>query len=348
MLFRNFTPFPPLHFESRDNKQNDFGVVVLRGTFQIEPGRRLRLVEKQEPPIMADQYFGEPGKSSLRFENSLAPYKPRTDLLINAKAHAPGGRPSAEWTVSVHIGAIKKQLKVTGPRHWERRHRRWVLSPAEAVTAVPVRYENAYGGSYSIGKEIKSCDLNPIGVGFTDHNSTSPVTAPQILPLDCKPLEFGRPIAPEGFGPIAPAWSPRRERAGKFDADWKNERWPDLPEDFSFAFYNTASSGLTLPSFATGAEEVSLINLSPNGMLKFGLPQFELATLLRFESGQMFPGPVVLDTIHVEVPESRAYLTWRGIYPLSPPLRVLEVHVKAPHDVTSRPLQVFEPVGAKL
>ena len=47
MLFRNYTPFTPLHFESRDEKQNDFGVVVLRGTFQIENGQTLTMVQEQ-------------------------------------------------------------------------------------------------------------------------------------------------------------------------------------------------------------------------------------------------------------------------------------------------------------
>jgi hypothetical protein len=49
MLLRNYTLFPPPHFESSDEKLNGFGVVVLHGTFQIENGNRLRSVQKQEP-----------------------------------------------------------------------------------------------------------------------------------------------------------------------------------------------------------------------------------------------------------------------------------------------------------
>jgi len=54
MLFRNFTPFPPLQFESRDEQQRDFGVVVVRGTFKITPNKPLSLEPEQEPLVMAD------------------------------------------------------------------------------------------------------------------------------------------------------------------------------------------------------------------------------------------------------------------------------------------------------
>jgi len=99
MLFRNFTPFPPLQFESRDEQKRDFGVVVVRGTFKITPNKPLSLALEQEPLVMADVYHGEPGKSSLRLENNLTPYKPKTDIHLQAVAQAPYGRatPTGEW-----------------------------------------------------------------------------------------------------------------------------------------------------------------------------------------------------------------------------------------------------------
>ena len=49
MLFRNFTPFPPLQFESRDEKKQDFGVIVLRGTFSIRDGQPLLPIPIRHP-----------------------------------------------------------------------------------------------------------------------------------------------------------------------------------------------------------------------------------------------------------------------------------------------------------
>ncbi|MFN9435954.1 MAG: DUF2169 domain-containing protein [Planctomycetota bacterium] len=337
MLFRNYTPFPPLQFESRDEKRNDFGVIVLRGTFQIEPGKRLRLVQKQEPLVMADEYYGEPGSSSIRYESSIAPYKPKTDVLINANAYSPSGKPEKQWTAGVQFGRIKKEIQITGPRRWERGFAGWSLTPIEPVESVPVRYENAYGGSYREGKDLKLCDENYVGTGFVDPKAKDPVRCPQILPVGFGTPQFGTPIPVEGLGAIAPAWRPRRDKAGTFNVIWEKTRCPDLPEDFSFEFYNTASAGLTHPGFSDGTETVQLTNLTPGRSLTFQLPRFELATLLRFEDGRVIPGPIVLDTIHIDLLINRVFLTWRGVIPVNVPLRVLEVRMKAPEDVIHRP-----------
>ncbi|MBN1853271.1 MAG: DUF2169 domain-containing protein [Pirellulales bacterium] len=333
MLFRNFTPFPPLQFESRDEKQNDFGVIVLRGTFQIIPNARLPLVQEQEPIVVADEYFGEPGKSSIRFESNIAPYKPKTDVLVNATAFPPSGKPEKQWQVAVQFGSIRKELQVTGPRKWTRSLVGWTLGEIEPTASVPIRYEYAYGGSFGEGDNLTIFDANPVGTGFVADGKKDPVQAPQLLPIDVDSLEFRKPVGVAGFGPIAPNWSPRREKAGTFNVVWEKTRWPDLPEDFTFDFYNTASSGLTLPGFADGTETVQLINMSRQGDIQFKLPHFELATLVRFEDGRVIPAPVNLDTIHIEMPENRVYLSWRGVFPVAVPLRVLEVRMKAPADV---------------
>ncbi len=337
MLFRNYTPFPPLQFESRDEKRNDFGVIVLRGTFQIENGRRLRLVQQQEPLVMADDYWGEPGQSSIRYESSIAPYKPRTDVLVNAVAYSPSGKPEEQWVAAVQFGGIRKEILVTGPRRWEKGITGWGLSRIEPVDSVPVRYENAYGGQYQDNGKLILCDENYVGTGFASPKSKEPIRCPQILPVGFGVPQFGKPIPVEGLGVVAPAWLPRRAKAGTFNVIWEKTRWPDLPEDFSFDFYNTASPGLTLPGFADGTEVVQLTNLSPNRSLSFQLPKFELATLLRFEDGRVIPGPIVLDTIHIDLLRDRVFLTWRGVIPVNVPLRVLEVRMKAPEDVIYSP-----------
>ncbi len=93
ILFRNFTPFPPLYFESRDEKQQDFGVIVLRGTFNILQKRRLFVTASQDPISFVDEYFGDPTKTSLKTQACLVPFKPKTDVFIEANAHSPEGRP---------------------------------------------------------------------------------------------------------------------------------------------------------------------------------------------------------------------------------------------------------------
>lgn len=336
MLFRNYTPFPPLQFQSRDEQQRDFGVVVLRGTFEIIDGQPLRLLQEQAPIVMTDDYWGEPGASSLRMESNLAPYKPQTDIHVTATAHAPGGDPTLCWQVGVEVGQVRKKLLVTGNRWWHLKPGQgWRLSETIPASQVPIRYELAFGGTQGEGEQAKPCAENPVGVGShpaTPPTGSNPLPAPQILAPDAADLRLGEHLTPQGLGPLAPAWQPRLARAGTFDMVWEKTRWPDLPADFSFAFYNSAHPDLIYPGFVNGDESIALINLHRISRIRSCLPGFELALLLRWEDGRIAPAPVVLDTIHIDAEQLRVYLTWRGIFPVNRPLRVVEVRMRTPAD----------------
>lgn len=327
MEFRNFTPFPPLHFESRDEKKNDFGVVVTRATFALEPDALPRLVQKQEAIVLADEYIGEPGQSSIKIENNIAPYKPKSDIHIFATAHAPEGKPCKEWNIGVKIGdKINKQIHVTGPRYWSHRGEKgWQLTDITPAVQVPIRYEHAFGGS-----EFAE---NPLGTGFVhpEHvDPEKPIVAPQILPIDQPPLEFGKPIKAEGLGALSPSWKARSEHAGTFDLVWEKTRWPDLPEDFKFAFYNSAHPDLIYPEFLEGDETIELTHLTPVSPFRFQLPGFVLALLIRWEDGQIAPAPMRLDTVHIDMEAMQLFLTWRGVFPLAKPIRALELRMQVP------------------
>ena len=133
MLFRNFTPFSPLYFESRDENQNDFGVVVLRGTFKIENGEVLRMEQEQEPILFKDEYYGDPQSSSLAFDSCMAPFKPKTDILVNANAYSPSWKPERYWDVEFRFGDRTKQLTVTGARQWTRQMGMYNLSALSLI-----------------------------------------------------------------------------------------------------------------------------------------------------------------------------------------------------------------------
>ena len=332
MLFRNFTPFSPLYFESRDEKQNDFGVVVLRGTFKIEDGKPLRMQQDQEPILFKDEYFGDPQESSLKFDTSMAPFKPKTDILVNANAYSPSWKPEKYWDVLVRFGSRAKQLTVTGARQWNRQMGGYDLSRITPADSVPLRYELAFGGSYSDEHgERQFWPENPVGRGIYDRNNPQPViAAPQIFADQQAAglLTLGKACITEGFGAIAPHWAPRSERVGTYNEMWKRTRFPDLPADFDFRFYNSASRGFTLDGFAKGDEAVELINLTPSRKTTFQLPNYQLGSLMRFETGELLPGPVLLDTVHIDTFDERVYLTWRTVYPIGVPLRALEIRAK--------------------
>ncbi|MCA9051959.1 MAG: DUF2169 domain-containing protein, partial [Planctomycetaceae bacterium] len=267
----------------------------------------------------------------LKLESGIAPYKPRTDVLVTATAFSPSGRGQQHWDAAVHFGEISKSFTVTGPRVFSKSIGGYRLEKPQEATSVPIRYELTYGGVSPTKDAWERSDLiaaNPAGVGYYPQPTGATLPAPQVLPHGRLQFHFGERLDVVGLGPIPGHWAPRCERVGTFDALWERTRWPDLPEDFSFAFYNTASAGLTLPGFATGREVVRLVNLTPEHNTVFQLPGFELATLLRFEDGNMVPGPIHLDTVHIDAEQTRVYLTWRGVFPVNLPLRVLEVRGK--------------------
>jgi hypothetical protein len=326
----NLTPFVPLHFESIDAKLNHFGVVTVRGSFDIQNGKRLSLAGEQESIILEDSYYGDPASSSLRFDSGLSPYKPRTDILVEAISYSPSGGAEASWTASVRAGTLHKRFLVTGPRHWYRKMGIPFLSEIDPILSLPIRYEFAYGGTRSDGEKFPS---NPVGIGFEKKLNGSHVPVPQLLPVENLKPFFGQPISPVGLGPIPPSWQPRLQRAGTYDSLWKETRAPYLPRDFSFEFYNVASEGLSFDGFAKGDEIFHLSNLSKNRDLRFGLPNIELISIIQFDDGRIIPGPMNLDTIEIEVERSKVFLQWRGIFPAQMPIRAVDVRMSAPESM---------------
>lgn len=334
MLIRNHTPFPIISFTSVDVEQREFAVIVVRGTFRLVPGLSgVSLIPhpEQEPIVEADRYHGIVGESSLRLESDLAPFKPKSDVHVVGSAWAPGGRRSSIWTVRARVGALEKTVRATGLRAWERRSSAWVLSAPEPCTEVPLRYEHSFGGIWRRGtREEQVFEANPVGIGFvgSTHRNGGPWMAPQLESEKDPVVEFGKCYTPQGFGPLARSWHPRRSLAGTFDAAWKEERWPALPVDFNFSHYNSAHPDLIFPGYLAGDERVELEGMHPSGTFDFRLPGYQPLLLLRLIGGALTATFLVLDTLHIDVPAERVSLTWRGAFPCRVPVRVVEVRMR--------------------
>ena len=333
MILRNLTPFVPLTFESRDQKGHDFGVFFLRGAFSILPDRRLEPLAEQPPFVKSDAYFGEAFRSSVRIESDIVPYKPRADIIINAVAHAPGGRPARGWIVSAHVGRLKKTLRVTGKRFWSHTFLKgWHLSEPEPCVEVPIRYEHAYGGVCKHNGTDHIFEENPIGVGYVVPRGLKRdqvIPAPRIDSPADPIIEIDRTYTPQGFGIIGRAWLTRRKFAGTYDEKWKAKRWPELPEDFDFAHYNCASPDLIYPGYLAGDEQVVLQGVHPEGTVRFSLPTYEFSFVLEYEDASQVAVPLKLDTLVIDLPEKVAHLTWRARFYPARPVCALHALVKS-------------------
>lgn len=346
----NFTPFPNFRYYSSDNRGRDFGVVIVKATYTIDAAGGLAVAKEQAPLMFDDACHGAVNESSLWHPSDLVPNKPRTDLIVNAVARAPGGEPARRWTCGIELSAasgpvLSKRLRVTGPREWRprwrrrldaeeardwRAHRRlfagWELTEPEPVTEVPLRYELAYGGTVVAGQDDEGrprfvCEVrNPIGCGlidpdWTDH--TLPQPAPRIEAEGEPVTEPGAAYAPQSLGPIPPAWEPRLPLGGTYDQHWIDHVWPNWAEDYDFAFHNSAHPDLICPGHLAGGETITLTHLMPGAAeSRLVLPDHGMVAEFVQADGAVEARAMALDTVFLDLADARrerarVFLTWR-------------------------------------
>ncbi|MBT9235787.1 DUF2169 domain-containing protein [Pseudomonas sp. MG-2] len=432
MEFRNLTPFDVMCFSAIDKQDVEHPVIVMKVGYRLEPiaekpGHLSAQVIDDEPVALclADQYFGEEGRSSAKEESDLAPFKPRCDVIINGHAHAPNGTPTRDWVAGIRLSEpaaplkikveqpkplkagepltqqqlyawrdaqaeanlrranaptrnilLDKRLRFTGPRVFRQGFLGgWHLTEAELAKNVPLQWEYAFGGSSVFGNPHypehtpepyllnQVCYSNPLGRGWIERRHfevasslellLEELPAPQIEPTD-RPiqrlLKTSQPDGntnaiqmaeisnaldhqPVGFGVVGRAWAPRLALAGTYDSDWQDRRWPGLPGDFDFGYWNGAPADQQT-AFLRPDVRIELFNLtSPdwnhNGQSCIELPGHRPFLLARLHSGVMIPLPLMTDTLLIDTDSMTLSLTHRVSLPSQDPIRVLEARFEA-------------------
>ncbi|MCU1725736.1 DUF2169 domain-containing protein, partial [Pseudomonas sp. 7P_10.2_Bac1] len=133
---------------------------------------------------------------------------------------------------------------------------------------------------------------------------------------------------PAGFGVVGRAWAPRLALAGNYDAIWQAERWPGLPYDFDFAYWNGAPTDQQI-EFPPPNLRIELFNLTdpsrtPDGRLRVELPSHRPFVLLRLLNGALLPLPMLTDTLRIDTDAMTLVLTHRISLPNTLDIRVLE------------------------
>src|SRR5262245_37642280 len=128
---------------STDKNGRSFAVAVVKGTFDILSDG-CPLAAAQQPFIYADVHHGDPASTSLKYECDFAPFKPKMDVLVNGNAVSPNQRPVRDLMVGVAVGALRKTLKVTGDRVWERGVTGLRQSTPTPFVTMPVRFERSF------------------------------------------------------------------------------------------------------------------------------------------------------------------------------------------------------------
>ncbi len=279
---KNGTPYAAERNWTRDKDGGHVWIVVVKATFDIRAGGALALADEQIPPVLAPVHHGDPAKTSLKYESDLLAVKPGTDVLLNASAHAPGGRAVPQVDVLLRMDNVSKHLVVHGERSYFNGVVGITTTPPRPFTICPLVYENAFGGSDLAdpdpGKQ-RMDKRNPVGKGFAAKSASLVHTpAHRIEYASGSPSSAG----PAGFGPLASYWSPRMELAGTYDAAWAKRKKPLLPDDYDP--HHALSSPLDQRSdqWLRGGELVELLNMTPDALLRFDLPRLYFTYTTRF------------------------------------------------------------------
>jgi hypothetical protein len=342
---RNHTPFPTHYFQTVDAADQVFHAVVVRVTFNLRrtgPDGAPVFADEQTEIATTDASYGEADSSSVKWESDLAPFKPACDvLLVNASAHAPEGKAAARWPVAIGVGDWRKEIVVTGARRFVRRgDGSYALSDPEPATEVPLRYELAFGGERKppeprvAGELLKLWfvdERNPVGRGFMpkswlDECRPETLDAPQIE-LPGEPFTGQPDYPPLGFGAVGRAWLPRRLLAGTYDAAWREQRWPRLPLDHDYGYWNCAPRDQQIP-YPKGGERVVLEHLHPKARVELALPAHRLYCLVRLHAGPVLPRPLNLDTLMLDLAAFRLVAVYRTLVSADAGVRVVEVRLE--------------------
>jgi hypothetical protein len=296
--------------------------VIVKGTF-VFAWEHTELAPEQVPIAYGDSLYDENEGGGVRYETDLVPFKPFTDVVLDATAHAPRSRPARTMQVSVAVGPVQKHLMVFGKRLWNHARvlgrKRYVITEAQPFLTQPIRYCEAFGGLDQTTGEY--FDYNLSGKGFYSVKTKANL-AGKPLPLIEDPKHLIKSPADRpptaGLGFYNRSWLPRARYSGTFDKAWRAERCPRMPKDFSYRFYNCAHPHLQVKGYLSGNEPVELINLTGEGQVRFALPAIiPVCRVQRVRQKEIEKIAMNLDTVFIEPDRHRFCLVWRGTVALA-------------------------------
>lgn len=311
----NLTPFAAGSTAVIDKHGVRHWIVAVKATFSILPDGSTEVADEQPEPLLAPEYLGDPGSSSLRYEADLIDEKPGTDVVVLGSAHAPGGKPCTKMNVGLRLGSMQKSLTVFGDRVYERNIAGQPTPSAPMpFLEMPIVYERAYGGFDQADPNPQRQKMffpNPVGTGVA-------AKASRLLGQAVANIEFPdgqvRNDAAPGFGPLCSFWDPRRKHQGTYNGAWVEKQKPLLPLDYDPRVNMSAPVDQQIePHLRPSGVDVMLVGFTPTGRLGFRLPDPYFGFRTHFGSYSKRP-PVEhrakLHTVIIEPDHPRVSLVW--------------------------------------
>ena len=316
----NFTPFVAGLALFTDQHGAEKVSIAIKGTFIIPPrDGEVQVADEQLAVLHANKYYGEPGKSSIKYPADVILGKVNTDVGLIGSVHSPDGRPVKKLRTFLRVGQLQKQIVVTGDRRWKKRTflPGFYMTKPVAFVKMPLTYERAFGGvdkSHKNKKKHGWDERNPVGTGYrlkenvVDNHRLPNLETPNLLISHWKDKP---PVACYGFSDGH--WQQRSKFGGTYDDTWLKDQFPLLAKDFDLRFFDAASPDLIAKGFLKGGESVKVINVSKKGVLAFNLPKLEIGLTFRLGETSEYQ-KANLWTVAFEPDEDRFYMVWGGTF----------------------------------
>ena len=201
--------------------------------------------------------------------------KKQAEWLLAANACAPAGTTVPGLVVDMRVGSSSRRLLITGDKPF---------------ASMPLIWANTWG----------TPEENPAGL---------PPAQVTRAPVADAALPFGAPACPGPRG----AWLCRMKRMGTYDGTWLKSRWPGVPDDFDWSFFNLAQPAQLLPEGIRGNETVELASMHPeHPRLSVSLPGKKVRLFLE-RHGAWSELAMTADTIWLFPNQLAGIVLWHGM-----------------------------------
>lgn len=363
----NNTPFAAQAFPHTDAQGVHSLALVAKGTWELAAGAtnlpRLRPAERQRPihragllrplgSLARDEFQAQVLQPRAQqpwpiCEPEHVPPKPWFDLLLDACAVSPNGRPASSIDVAVDYERQGRQhrlaaLRAFSPRIWIKDFGQLKASELGPSLRIPLLRPFAFGGQTLDARGNSLVDEhNPDGMGFygtAAQAASAPL--PWMQALD-KPLRYWDDTVAEqalGLGLVPAHHQPRRALQGSFDDAWRQSRAPLLPLDHDPRHRNAAPQSLQLAESPRPGDVLALHHMGTEPLMRFVWPRVALVAQAETAGGTLLPPQELRwDTLAVDTEQADASLVWRALLPLAAQERIAVVHLWAHENAPRSP-----------
>ncbi|MFO0617963.1 MAG: DUF2169 domain-containing protein [Polyangiaceae bacterium] len=299
----------------RFQPRQDAAVFAVKGCYRLTPGGRATPLDEAEP-VTGDTFDGDdPASGACVYASDLVPRKPKADVLVVGKAHAPGGVAVPECGVRVSVGKASLALRVTGDRLWvdDARH-----TDPKPFTAMSLGFERAFGGP--------DWAANRAGRGFVVRGAKASGPLPNVEDPAALVKRISDHPAPASFGPLSPFGAHRMSLWPAVTDEWIERGWPWAPATLDYAYFNAAQPALQIDGYLAGDETLVCENMhATERRYACALPGLRARCFVvdrgsdasAPDATRFREVPLVLDTLFADMEAEKLVLVWRGSVPAS-------------------------------